>query len=431
MTRRSLVMVPAEAADKIRASGGVWGSLTMLRVPDDDMYLVTAYQFGTGGALLPVGFKTEPARAQQREPTAYAAYWYRRDVNLHWQHYSLASRPGHVIPLDAFRHLVPALPHPHNDALLVITHAPDVLGNRDLDRLPEFAAWRVTREGVEPYDLAVEPASHGLSQLAGHWPIETLRATAVLVVGVGSIGAEIATNLAAYGVGRLDLLDPDRLLWHNTVRHVLSDREVGRFKTDALRDTLAARWPDLDVRSHAKDVVGNADEVRVLLQEGDAVVCATDGIASRRAVSHLARRAGRDAILTSVLEDGAFGEVLRLRRAPDEGCLLCRRAHLYGTGRMDPERALERGYGDGDPHRPMTAVGSDLHLMGALAAKVTIASLLQRHGHNDQRLPGEQAVVALRPQPDFKAPFDLNRATQVQWHPATPPRPDCVTCGPP
>ncbi|WNV74444.1 ThiF family adenylyltransferase [Geodermatophilus sp. DSM 44513] len=431
MTRRSLVIVPAEAADKIRASAGAWGTLGMVRAPSDDLFVITAYQAGKSGAVLPVRTASGQERHRRVEEGAYEASWHRADAVTHWAHYSLSARPDHCMPLEQFRRLIPTAPHPHNDAVLVLTHAPGVTDNPDLDRLPEFAAWRVTREGAEPFDLAVEPRAYGLGQLVGHWPVEALSARAVLVVGVGSIGGEVASSLAGYGVGQLDLLDPDRLLWHNTVRHVLGEGDIGRFKTDALRDMLTTRWPSLDARSHVKDVVRDADHVRLLLQEVDAVVCAADGIAPRRVVSHLARRAGRDAILTSVLEDGAFGEVLRLRRAPDEGCLLCRRADLYGTGRMDPERALERGYGDGDPHRPMTAVGPDLHLMGDLAAKVTVASLLQRQGHNEQRLPGEQAIVALRPQPGFEAPFDLGRAGQVQWHPATPPRPDCITCSTP
>lgn len=147
--------------------------------------------------------------------------------------------------------------------------------------------------------------------------------------GVGSLGSAVAAALTGYGIGRLHLLDPDGLLWHNVVRHVLGQRHIGRHKTDAMADHLRDRHDGLDVRSHVTDVVAEADLVRGLLPDMHAVVCATDGIAPRRVVSHLARRAGKDAILTSIMEDGELGEVLRLRRAPDHGCLLCRRAELF------------------------------------------------------------------------------------------------------
>ena len=43
----------------------------------------------------------------------------------------------------------------------------------------------------------------------------------------------------------LHLLDPDRLLWHNVVRHVLGQRHVGRYKTDAMADHLRDRYNGL------------------------------------------------------------------------------------------------------------------------------------------------------------------------------------------
>ncbi|GGT17376.1 hypothetical protein GCM10010176_072520 [Nonomuraea spiralis] len=72
-----------------------------------------------------------------------------------------------------------------------------------------------------------------------------------------------------------------------------------------------------------------------------------DGVAPRRATSHLARRAGTPAILACVLADGGIGEVIRLRPWPDHGCLLCRRQALADEGTLDPGPVLEAGYGMG------------------------------------------------------------------------------------
>jgi hypothetical protein len=433
MSRTPMIVLPHEAAAKISASAAKWGNLRMSRIPADDLYVITAFQSGGNGAVLPVRPASGQERLRQEQAGRYTGQWHRVTPNVQWHHYLLERRPGTCISFDNFQKLLPrrvVLPGA-GGMTLVVTHAPEVADLEQPNPMTVFAGWSVTRDEAWPCNLAVEPATHGLTQLAEHWPIDLLRNKKVLVVGAGSIGGFVASNLAGYGVGTLHLLDPDRLLWHNTVRHVLGDGEIGRFKTDALKDALEKRWPGLTVVSHVKDVVHDADQVRTLLTGVDAVVCAADGVAPRRVVSHLARRAGRDAILTSVLEDGAFGEVLRLRPAPDEGCLLCRRAPMYTSGQMDPERVQERGYGDGDPHRPMTAVGPDLAFMGNLAAKVTVATLVKRLGYNDQRLPGEQAIVALRPQPGFEAPFDLTRIGQVVWHPATPPLEGCFTCCPP
>lgn len=320
-----------------------------------------------------------------------------------------------------------------NELSVVVACCPEVAALEVGHPLQEFGGWAVNRDHARPVDLVVEPEQYGLPQLSGHWPVELLADRSVLVVGVGSLGSAAAAALAGYGVGRLHLLDPDRLLWHNLVRHVLGQEHVGRHKTDAMAEHFRARYDQLQVSSHVADVVANADLVRGLLPQVDAVVCAADGIAPRRVVSHLARRAGKDAILTSIMEDGELGEVLRLRRAPDHGCLRCRRAQLYERDLLDPERVQERGYGDGNPHRPMTAVGPDISLVGDLAAKITVASLLERAGQADQRLPGEHLVVGLRLRGPYTAsgsPYDVARTGDITWSAATPPRPGCLTCGP-
>ncbi|WGD45256.1 hypothetical protein [Streptomyces cathayae] len=110
------------------------------------------------------------------------------------------------------------------------------------------------------------------------------------------------------------------------------------------------------------------------------------------------------------------------------GCLTCRRHSLTEAGSLDPEPALDAGYGTGTRHRPMTAVGPDLHLVAHLAAKTAAATLLEHAGHPDQRLPGEHALIGLRRQPGWAAPFDLGRTAELRWLPATPPRPGCPTC---
>lgn len=432
MSGLDVFVLPAEAAAKMRAASAERGGLGMVRHAPDDLWVVAMFQDGMSGARLPV----RPASGQEslRRPEAaqYRGAWHRASVEAQSWHYMLWRRPHKAIPTDDLLQVLPGLSRPKNDdALLVVAHCPTVHDLEDGHPLDEFVGWTLTRDQAVPVALVVEPDTYGISQLAGHWPIETLKDKAVLVVGVGSLGSAAATALAGYGIGRIDLLDPDRLLWHNTVRHVLGARDIGRHKTDALAEHLRGRHDWVDTRSHVADVVGDADLVRGLLPEVDTVVCAADGIAPRRVVSHLARRAGKDAVLTSVLEDGALGEVLRLRRAVDQGCLLCRRAELYDKARMEPERSQERGYGDGNPHRPMTAVGPDVALVGDLAAKVAVASVLERAGHADQRLPGEHLVVGLRLREAYKAPYDVARTGDIRWWPATPPRPGCVTCSQP
>ncbi len=95
--------------------------------------------------------------------------------------------------------------------------------------------------------------------------------------------------------------------------------------------------------------------------------------------------------------------------------------------RSRSKAALDRGYGQGTRQLPMTAVGGDLALVGQLAAKVTVATILERAGHPEQRLPGEHATIGLRPSQDLPRPFDAGLG-EVHWVEGHPPQPHCITC---
>jgi hypothetical protein len=177
--------------------------------------------------------------------------------------------------------------------------------------------------------------------------------------------------------------------------------------------------------SFPANVVFHADVMRPLFERSDLILGATDGVASRRVVNHLARRAERPLVLAGVLEDGAFGEVLRVHAGT--GCLYCLRLEQIETGTMNPEPGLDLGYGTGTAHRPMTAAPHDLAAMGTLAAKVAVSALLTRHAWN-QQLPGDMAIVGLQPVPDMPPPFNISRSGDVKWHQLPQRRADCPTC---
>jgi molybdopterin/thiamine biosynthesis adenylyltransferase len=207
----------------------------------------------------------------------------------------------------------------------------------------------------------------------------------------------------------------------------LRPSSIGRRKVNAVEEHLRGRDPGVRVVALPWDVIERADYLRPLLREMDAILVCTDGVEPRRVANHLAVRAGVPAILACVLENGALGEVLRVLPRKT-GCLLCSRAALIETGGMDPEPSLDLGYGIGTRHLPMTAVGGDLATMGDLAAKITVATLLDRAGYREHQLPGDHAIVVLRGLPGLAAPFDAPHAATLRWRDAASPRPGCPSC---
>lgn len=96
---------------------------------------------------------------------------------------------------------------------------------------------------------------------------------------------------------------------------------------------------------------------------------------------------------------------------------------------MDAEADQELDYGTGRVHQPMTAVPPDLRYIGTLAAKTAVATVLESlHGDHTQRLPGEQAILGLRPTGDLAPPFDVRESGGITWRTIPSPRPNCPTC---
>src|ERR1700733_6165394 len=73
---------------------------------------------------------------------------------------------------------------------------------------------------------------------------QALKAARVLIVGAGGLGAPAALYLAAAGVGRLGLVDPDHVSLSNLQRQVLyATADEGRAKVEVAAEHLAALNP--------------------------------------------------------------------------------------------------------------------------------------------------------------------------------------------
>lgn len=424
------LMLPRFAAQTIR-TGGRSGLLPVAE-DGDGLAAVVAISTETTGR---VPSKLPEGHAFKRPLGTKQGYWHRAHPDLHVLWEQVAARGG-ALPQQLLQGLLEQpLANPGKGVFYLVTYAPAPLPEpaggelvANAPSTPECVAWAISADAAQPLTLDVEPPHLGPVALAPQWPADDLASAHVVLVGAGSIGSAAARELAQYGVGRLSLVDPDRLAWHNVVRHTLPSRHVGRHKVEALAEELTRRWPTLHSDHYALDVVTHADLFRPLVDDADLVLCTADGVAARRVISHTARLARTDAVLACVLMDGELGEVLRLRAQRREGCLLCRRAAQVESGAVAAEAGLDLGYGTGHQHRPMTAVGSDLHLVASLAAKTTVATLLETRGHGGHQLVGEHAVLRLRGGLPHAAPFHAASTGDLVWSPADPPRPDCPTC---
>ena len=108
---------------------------------------------------------------------------------------------------------------------------------------------------------------------------ERLREAKVLVAGVGGLGSSVATYLAVAGVGKIRIVDCDRVEPSNLNRQVLHwDRDVGRHKIDSAVEKLASINPDIHIEG-IKDTI-REDNVSDLVAD-HLIVDAMDNLAGR------------------------------------------------------------------------------------------------------------------------------------------------------
>jgi molybdopterin/thiamine biosynthesis adenylyltransferase len=112
---------------------------------------------------------------------------------------------------------------------------------------------------------------------------EKLRAARVLVIGAGGLGSPLLMYLAAAGIGRLGIVDYDRVELSNLHRQIVhaSDR-LDMAKTESAARTLRALNPHVDIVEH--DMPVNARNADALIAGYDLVADGCDNFATRDVV---------------------------------------------------------------------------------------------------------------------------------------------------
>lgn len=150
----------------------------------------------------------------------------------------------------------------------------------------------------------------------------------ILIVGCGSVGGEIARQLAYSGLGRIDLLDFDTFEIPNIYRHVLPSEFIGVKKTEALKFHLQRQFPylDMEVIDQYRDLLSlaNSENLAAFLNKYDGVVIATgDATQDRYFNNKVAELNSRPWIIYSWLEGYGVGGHAIYVAQDFSGCLSC------------------------------------------------------------------------------------------------------------
>ncbi len=108
-----------------------------------------------------------------------------------------------------------------------------------------------------------------------------LLASRVLLIGAGGLGSPASLYLAAAGVGRLGIVDDDRVDASNLQRQIAHSTErLGDWKADSAKQTIEALNPDVEVVTY-KERITSENVDRILADGWDVIVDGADNFPTR------------------------------------------------------------------------------------------------------------------------------------------------------
>ena len=164
-------------------------------------------------------------------------------------------------------------------------------------------------------DLEIERyARHLVLQEVGGPGQNKLKAASVLVIGAGGLGAPLLLYLAAAGVGRIGIVDPDTVSLSNLQRQVIHTTErLDMLKTESAEQQIKAINPHVVVEQHPFRLT--TENALNLIQRYDIVADGCDNFPTRFLVSDACFFARRPLVSAAVGQfDGQISTFRPLRK---------------------------------------------------------------------------------------------------------------------
>ena len=171
----------------------------------------------------------------------------------------------------------------------------------------------------------------------------------VAICGLGGLGSNIAIALARAGIGKLILIDFDRVDITNLHRQQYKADQIGRYKTVALAENLKEIAPYISLEIHTERIT--EDNVLTLLQDADIICEAFDDAECKAMLTNTVLTEMRDKYL--VAASGMAG--------------------LYDANRIKTRKVTSRFYLCGDEESDV-ADG-----LGLVSSRVMVCAAHQAH----------------------------------------------------
>ncbi len=165
-------------------------------------------------------------------------------------------------------------------------------------------------------------ARHILLREVGGIGQAKLKAASVLIVGAGGLGSPLALYLAAAGIGRIGIIDPDVLELSNLQRQVAHRTDgLGQLKVHSAAAAMRGINPLIAIEQHAERL--DEGNVRRLVAAYDLVCDGTDNFATRFLLADACVAAHRTLVSAAVLRFEGQLSTFKPHADPQGPCYRC------------------------------------------------------------------------------------------------------------
>lgn len=161
--------------------------------------------------------------------------------------------------------------------------------------------------------------------LIGRKGLERLRASKVLVFGVGGVGSHCIEALARCGVGKLVLVDNDKVSVTNINRQSIAYHSTaGQFKTKVMKERIRDICPETEVTTYETFILPENIE-EILAEKPDYMIDAIDTVTAKLAIAEKAQEYKIPLISSMGTGNKLHGELFEIADINETSvCPLCR-----------------------------------------------------------------------------------------------------------
>ena len=211
--------------------------------------------------------------------------------------------------------------------------------------------------------------------LLGEEAMKRLNKARVAVFGIGGVGGYVCEALIRSGIGKLDLIDHDKVDITNLNRQIIAThKSIGRYKVDVMRERMLDINPEADIRVHKCFFLPeNAESFP--FEEYDYVVDAVDTVTAK--IELIMRARLFNVPIISSMGTGNKLDAGRLRVADIYDTSVCPLARVMRRElKKRGVESLKVVYSDEEPIKPDTASDLDRATPGSIAFVPAAAGLI-------------------------------------------------------